>query len=315
MRIAFMGTPEFAASSLGELIASGADIAAVYTRAPKPSGRGRKLSPSPVHALAEANGLEVRTPKSFKRQEIVDDFAALGLDVAIVVAYGLILPQAALDAPRAGCFNLHGSLLPRWRGAAPIQRAIMAGDKTAGVQVMRMEAGLDTGPIALSETLEIRDDDTAGSLHDRMATAGAALLPRFLAALSRDAVSLTPQASEGVTYAEKIAPPAARLDWARSAAEIDWRIRGLSPFPGAHIAIATGDGPMRVKALMSRRVDGEQGGEAGEILSADGRLVVGCGEGAVELLRVQRAGRAAQDAAAFLRGVDLAVGARLLNGV
>ncbi|MFZ5616971.1 MAG: methionyl-tRNA formyltransferase [Pseudomonadota bacterium] len=305
MRLAFMGTPAFAAASLVELIAAGHEIVAVYTRGAKPAGRGRRLTPSPVEAVAAAHGIEVRTPKGFKKQEARDAFAALDVDAAIVVAYGVILPKDVLAAPRLGCFNLHASLLPRWRGAAPIQRAIMAGDRTTGVQVMRMEEGLDTGPILLSETVEIRADDTAATLHDRLALVGAQLLPRFLSALARGALVETPQGAGGVTYADKISPAEAKIDWRRAAEEIDRHIRALSPFPGAWFE-AKGE---RVKALMSRPASGA--GEAGEILDTDDRLVIACGSGAVELLKVQRSGRGAQDAASFLRGFALAPGERL----
>ena len=304
MRIAFMGTPEFAAPVLAELLAAGRDVAAVYTRAPQPSGRGHRLKPSPVHRFADAHGLTVRTPKNFKAAEEREAFAALDLDVAVVVAYGLILPQAVLDAPRFGCLNLHASLLPRWRGAAPIQRAIMAGDKRTGVQVMRMEAGLDTGPVLLSETVEIAPDETAGSLHDRLMRVAAQLAPRALAALERGGLTQTPQSEEGVTYAEKISAEEARIDWSRPAAAVDAHIRGLSPFPGAWFSV----GDARVKALLSTPADG--GGAPGEILKADDRLVIACGEGAVELLTLQRAGKRAQDAATFLRGFALTAGER-----
>ena len=299
MRLAFMGTPAFAAASLAEMIAAGHDIAAVYTREAKPSGRGRKLTPSPVRRIADAEGIEVRTPKGFKQSETREAFASLNIDAAIVVAYGVILPKEILDAPRLGCFNLHASLLPRWRGAAPIQRAIMAGDRATGVQMMRMEEGLDTGPILLSETVEIRDDDTAASLHDRLSLVGAQLLPRFLSALARDGLVETPQSAAGVTYAAKISPAEARIDWSRPAREVDCHIRGLSPFPGAWFE-ANGE---RVKALMSRAVSGR--GAPGEILDTDDRLLIACGEGAIELLNLQRAGKSAQDAATFLRGFPL----------
>jgi len=305
MRIAFMGTPDFAAAALAELLAAGHEVAAVYTRAPRPSGRGHKLKPSPVHQLADAHGLDVRTPKTFKSAEEREAFAALDLDVAVVAAYGLILPPAVLDAPRHGCVNLHASLLPRWRGAAPIQRAIMAGDARTGVQVMRMEEGLDTGPVLLSEIVEIAPDDTAGSLHDRLTRVAAQLAPRALAALERGALIETPQSEEGVTYAEKITPEEARIDWSRPAARVDAHIRGLSPFPGAWFAA----GDARVKALLSRPADGR--GAPGEILQADEQLIVACGEGAVALLTLQRAGKRAQDAATFLRGFALTAGERL----
>ena len=305
MRLAFMGTPAFAATSLVELIASGHEIAAVYTREPKPSGRGQRLTPTPVHEVALAHGLEVRTPKGFKKDEARAAFAALDLDAAIVVAYGVILPKEILDAPRLGCFNLHASLLPRWRGAAPIQRAIMAGDAATGVQVMRMEEGLDTGPILLSETVEIKADDTAASLHDRLAVVGAQLLPRFLSALERGALVETPQPETGVTYAAKITSAEAKIDWMRPAREVDCHIRGLAPFPGAWFD-ARGE---RIKALMSRHIAGA--GAPGEILYTDNRLVVACGGGAAELTKLQRAGKGVQDAAAFLRGFPLEPGERL----
>jgi len=305
MRLAFMGTPAFAATSLVELNASGHEIAAVYTREPKPSGRGQRLTPTPVHEVALAHGLEVRTPKGFKKDEARAAFAALDLDAAIVVAYGVILPKEILGAPRLGCFNLHASLLPRWRGAAPIQRAIMAGDAATGVQVMRMEEGLDTGPILLSETVEIKADDTAASLHDRLAVVGAQLLPRFLSALERGALVETPQPETGVTYAAKITSAEAKIDWMRPAREVDCHIRGLAPFPGAWFD-ARGE---RIKALMSRHIAGA--GAPGEILYTDNRLVVACGGGAAELTKLQRAGKGVQDAAAFLRGFPLEPGERL----
>lgn len=305
MRLAFMGTPEFSAPVLAELVAAGHEVAAVYTRAPQPSGRGHRLTPSPVHRLAESFGIEVRTPKNFKAEEDRAAFAALDLDVAIVVAYGLILPQAVLDAPRHGCLNLHASLLPRWRGAAPIQRAIMAGDKHTGVQVMQMEAGLDTGPILLSETTPISAADSAATLHDRLSTIGAQLAPRALAALARGGLTATPQADEGVVYAHKISSDEARIDWARPAADIDCHIRGLAPFPGAWFEV---DG-VRVKALFSRVAQGT--GAPGEILRADETLIVACKEGAVELAMLQQAGKRAQAAAEFLRGFPLSKGAQV----
>ncbi len=304
-----MGTSAFAARALEALMATGAEVAAVYTRAPQPSGRGKREAPSPVHALAATRGLRVLTPKGFRGDPARAEFAALNVDAAIVVAYGVILPQAVLDMPAVGCFNIHASLLPRWRGAAPIQRAIMAGDQETGVQIMKMEAGLDTGPIAMTRKVAIRDDDTAASLHDRLAAAGAGLLAQFVEELQRGDVRLTPQASDGATYAEKISPAEAHLDWSQAAPEIDRHIRGMSPFPGAWFVADGGKGPERVKALLSRVAAGEGG--AGTILQADERLVVACGEGAVELLCVQRAGKAAQAAGAFLRGFSLRAGQRL----
>ena len=304
MRIAFLGTPVFAVQALREIAADGHDIAAVYTRAPAPRGRGHVLQPSPVQALADELGLPVRTPKNFRDPAEVEAFRALNLDAAVVVAYGLILPKAVLDAPRLGAFNLHGSLLPRWRGAAPIQRAIMAGDPVTGVQVMRMSEGLDEGPILLSETIQIQPDDTAQTLHDRMAGVGAELMAGALAALARGPVAEAPQAEEGITYARKITADEARIDWEKSAQEVDRHIRGLSPAPGAWFEVLSTRGPVRVKALMSRLSSGS--GPPGETL--DDRLKVACGQGAVRLLRVQREGRGPQDAEEFLRGLPIAAG-------
>ena len=304
MRIAFMGTPAFAVRALREIAADGHDIAAVYTRAPAPRGRGHALQPSPVQALAEELGLTVRSPKNFRDPADVEAFAALGLDAAVVVAYGLILPRAILEAPRLGAFNLHGSLLPRWRGAAPIQRAIMAGDSVTGVQVMRMSEGLDEGPILLSQSLPIHADDTAQTVHDRMADIGAELIANALAALSRGPMAEHAQAEEGVTYASKITAAEARIDWEKSAQEVDRHIRGLSPAPGAWFEVLTAKGPVRVKALMSRLSAGS--GTPGEAL--DDELKVACGQGAVRLLRVQREGRGPQDAEEFLRGLPIAAG-------
>lgn len=307
MRIAFLGTPDFAVPALAELAAAGHEIAAVYAQPPAPRGRGQAVRPSPVQAFAETLGLPVRTPASMRDPEAIAGFRALDLDAAVVVAYGQILPAAVLDAPRHGSFNLHASLLPRWRGAAPIQRAVMAGDPVTGVQVVRMTAGLDEGPILLSETVRIGPLDTAGTMHDRLSAVGAHLLPRALAAVERGAAQETPQAAEGVTYARKITPAEARIDWTRPAAEVDRQIRGLSPFPGAWFEAPSDKGPIRVKALLSRLDEGE--GRAGSLL--DDALLIACGSGAVRLLQVQREGRQAQDAGTFLRGFPLPAGAVL----
>jgi len=304
MRLAFMGTPDFAVPSLAELIASGHEIVAVYSQPPGPKGRGQKLTPSPVHAFAETMGLPVFTPASMKSAEAIETFRSLKVDAACVVAYGQILKREVLDAPRLGCFNLHGSLLPRWRGAAPIQRAIMAGDRQTGVQIMRMSEGLDEGPILLSEILDIRPDDTAASLGERMSHTGASLWPRALAAIERGAVEGTPQTGEP-TYARKITPAEARIDWSRPAAGVDAHIRGLSPFPGAWFEAPGDEVPARIKALMSRVVP-EGAGAPGQVL--DSGLQVACGEGAVRLLRVQRAGKAAQSPEEMLRGFPLPPG-------
>jgi methionyl-tRNA formyltransferase len=304
MRIAFLGTPDFAVQVLAELVAAGHEIAAVYSQPPAARGRGHEVKPSPVHAFAEGLGLPVRTPASMRDPAEIEAFAALDLDAAVVVAYGQILPKAVLEAPRLGSFNLHASLLPRWRGAAPIQRALMAGDACTGVQVMRMTEGLDEGPILLSETVAIEFDDTAATLHDRLALAGAALMPRALAALERGGAHETPQSPEGVTYAKKIKPAEARIDWSRSGPEVDRHIRGLSPFPGAWFEAPGG---VRVKALMSRV--SPAAGPPGEVL--DDKLLIACGEGAVRLLTVQREGKGVQDAETFLRGLPIREGAVL----
>lgn len=303
MRIAFLGTPAFAATVLAALVDAGHEIAAVYAQPPARRGRGQALQPSPVQALAETRGLSVRTPVSMRDPSEIDAFRALELDAAVVVAFGQILVREVLEAPRLGCFNLHASLLPRWRGAAPIQRAIMAGDAVTGLQVMRMTEGLDEGPVLLSETVEIAFDDTAGTLQDKLAAVGARLAPLLLERLAQGALSEAPQPAEGVTYAKKIRPAEARIDWTRPAVEVDRHIRGLSPFPGAWFEAHE----TRVKALLSRvsAVDGA----SGEVL--DDALLVGCGEGAVRLLRVQREGRGVQAADVFLRGFPLSAGAKL----
>ena len=303
MRIAFMGTPDFAVPSLAELIAAGHEIVAVYSQPPRPRGRGQKLTASPVHAFAESMGLPVFTPDSMKAPDAIETFRSLDLDAAAVVAYGQILKTGVLEAPRLGCFNLHGSLLPRWRGAAPIQRAIMAGDRQTGVQIMRMSEGLDEGPILLSEVMDIRDDDTAATLSDRMAHVGAGLWPRALAAIERGGATPVEQAGEP-TYAKKITPAEARIDWSRPAAEVDCHIRGLSPLPGTWF-----EGPdgTRIKALLSRGEDGS--GAPGQVL--DDGFLIACGSGAVRLSRVQREGKGAQGAEEFVRGYPVAAGAVL----
>lgn len=306
MRLAFMGTPDFSVPVLSELLGQGFDVACVYTKAPQPKGRGQKLQKSPVHLFAEKNAIEVRTPKNFQEHDDVDAFKSLNVDAAIVVAYGVILPKVILDAPQYGCFNLHASLLPRWRGAAPIHRAIMAGDPQTGVQVMRMEEGLDTGPILLSEVTDIKSDDTTQTLHDRLAEIGASLLPRALSALDRGALSETPQSSDGITYAHKISGNEARIDWQWPAQKIDAHIRGLSPFPGAWFKIADGKKDRRVKVLMSSLGDGQ--GAPGEIIRADDQLVIATGDQAVQLKSLQREGKEIQTAADFLRGTQLSKG-------
>jgi methionyl-tRNA formyltransferase len=307
MRIAFLGTPDIARFALERLLASGQEVACVYSQPPAPRGRGHELKPSPTHALALERGLLVRTPASMRDPGEIAAFQALGLDAAVVVAFGQILPREVLEAPRLGSFNLHGSLLPRWRGAAPIQRAIMAGDKQTGVQVMRMTEGLDEGPVLATATLRIGPLDTAATLHDRMAAAGAELLARTLPEIAVGEAVEVAQAAEGATYAKKIRPREARIDWTKPGRELDWKIRGLSPFPGAWFELSTEKGPVRVKALLSAFEDAA--GPAGTTL--DDRLLVGAGEGAVRLLRVQREGRGPQDAEAFLRGTPVAARTRL----
>ncbi len=304
MRIAFLGTPDFAVPSLAALIEAGHEIACVYSQPPAPRGRGQAPRPSPVHAFAEAHGLAARTPVSMKDAGAVEAFRALDLDAGVVVAFGQILTPAILDAPRLGCFNLHASLLPRWRGAAPIQRAVMAGDTVTAAQVMRMTPGLDEGPVLGSTPLRIDALETAGTLHDRLAVAGAELLARVMRLVAEGSAIATPQPDEGATYARKIRPAEARIRWDRPGRRVDRHIRGLSPFPGAWFTVASERGEVRVKALLSTFEDVD--GEPGVIL--DERLLVGCKDGAVRLLRVQREGRAPQNAADFLRGFAIPVG-------
>jgi methionyl-tRNA formyltransferase len=307
MRIAFLGTPDFAVPSLAAIAEAGHEIAAVYSQPAAPRGRGQALRPSPVQAFAEAAGWPVRTPASMRDPAEVAAFQALELDAAAVVAFGQILNAEVLAAPQLGCFNLHGSLLPRWRGAAPIQRAIMAGDRVTGVQVMRMSEGLDEGAVLLSETVRIDALETAGSLHDRLAPIGAALWPAALAGIERGDLAEIPQAADGVTYAKKIRPAEARIRWARSAEEVDRRIRGLSPFPGSWFLAPSDKGPVRVKALLSRVEEGD--GAPGTAL--DDGLLIACAQGAVRILRAQREGRGVQDAETFLRGFPVAAGSLL----
>ncbi len=302
MRLAFLGTPDFAVVSLAAIVQAGFEVACVYSQPPAPRGRGKKLAPSPVHAFAEEHGIDVRTPDSMRAPQEIAAFEALGLDAAVVVAFGQILPAAVLEAPRLGAFNLHGSLLPRWRGAAPMQRAIMAGDKLTGVCVMRMTEGLDEGPTLAVERLRIDALETAGTLHDRMAVAGAELLVKSLPDIAAGIAIETAQPTGGVTYAKKIRPRETKIDWRRPAAEVDRQIRGLAPFPGAWFMAEGERGPVRVKALLSRIEDGE--GAPGEVL--DDRLLVACGAGAVRLLAAQREGRGAQAADDFVRGFRLA---------
>ena len=301
MRIVFMGTPDFSVAALHALQSEGHEIACVYSQPPRPAGRGKKDRPSPVQAHAEQLGLPVRHPVSLRDADAQAEFAALRADIAVVVAYGLILPQAILDAPAHGCLNIHASLLPRWRGAAPIHRAIMAGDTDTGVCIMQMEAGLDTGPVLSRAATPIGVDETTDQLHDRLAKIGAELIVGTLAKLP----SLTPkpQPEDGVTYAHKIDKAEAAIDWTRSADEVDRQIRGLSPFPGAWFE-AEG---VRIKVLGSQLANGN--GAPGEVL--DDTLTGACGTGAVQLMRLQRAGKGAQDADVFLRGTQMPCGTQL----
>jgi methionyl-tRNA formyltransferase len=299
MRVVFMGTPDFAVPAL-EAVAEAHDVVAVYTQPPRPAGRGQKLRPSPVQVRAEALGLEVRHPVRLKAPEDQAAFAALGADIAVVVAYGLILPQDVLDAPKYGCLNIHASLLPRWRGAAPIHRAIMAGDHETGICIMQMEAGLDTGPVLLRRAITIGADDTTGVLHDRLSAIGGEMIAEALS--RRDDLVPQPQADIGVTYAQKIDKAEAAIDWSQPAVEIDRQIRGLSPFPGAWTTV---DG-QRVKLLGARLSEG--GGEAGTLVSP---TVIACGDGAVEVTQLHPAGGKAQPAAPYAKTRGWSAGHKL----
>lgn len=307
LRVAFMGTPDFAVPVLQAILNGPHDVVCVYTRPPALYGRGLKTRPSPVQAAAEPRGVRIETPVSLRADDAVPALVGYRPDVAVVVAYGLLLPRAILDVPRLGCLNLHASLLPRWRGAAPIQRAVMAGDRETGIAVMRMEEDLDTGPVAAEERVPIDDAASAGELHDTLSALGAAMIGPALDALEAGRLTFHEQAEAGVTYARKITNGEARLDWAEPAARLHDHVRGLSPFPGAFFETDLGRGPERIKVLRTERVD--RTGEPGTILDADG--TVACGEGALRLLTVQRAGRGAVSAVEFLRGVRRGPGDRL----
>ena len=298
-----MGTPDFSVPVLEALVEAGHEVLAVYSQPPRPAGRGKKERPSPVQAKAESLGLQVRHPVSLKGAEEQAEFADLGADVAVVVAYGLILPQQVLDAPRLGCLNIHASLLPRWRGAAPIHRAIMAGDAETGVGIMQMEAGLDTGPVLLERKVQIAAEETTGELHDRLAQLGSEAIVEALEKL--ETLKPRAQGEEGMCYAAKIDKAEARVDWERPAVEIDRQVRGLSPFPGAW---TTHQGK-RLKLLRSRLAEGQ--GRPGEVLEG---LQIACGDGAVEIREVQREGRGRQSAEEFLRGATLDKGSILGEG-
>ena len=304
MRLIFMGTPDFAVPTLIELAARGHEIAAVYTRGPKPAGRGMDVQRTPVEQEARRLALAVHTPRTLKDEEAQAAFRAHDADAAVVVAYGLILPKSVLEAPQLGCFNIHASLLPRWRGAAPINRAIMTGDAESGVTIMKMDEGLDTGAMAMAERMPIGADMTAGDLHDALSRQGADLMLRALAAAERGSLTLTPQPDNGVTYAEKISKNETRIDWSKSWKQVHDHIRGLSPFPGAWFEI---DG-VRVKALRSTK--GEGSGVAGTVL--DDKLTIACGAAAVRLTQVQRAGKQPMSTDEFLRGTPVKPGVRVM---
>ncbi len=303
LRLGFMGTPDFAVPALAALIEAGHDVATVYSQPPRPAGRGHKLQPSPVHLFAESRGLAVRTPAALRDPAAQGDFVALGLDAAVVVAYGLILPKPVLAAPRLGCLNIHASLLPRWRGAAPIQRAILAGDAESGVTIMQMDEGLDTGPMLLQERTAIDPAETGASLHDRLSAMGAKAIVAALDGLAAGRLPATPQPADGVTYAAKLSREEARLDWRKPADALERQVRAFDPWPGAWFEVPGDSGPERVRVLTAR-LDGGARGQAGWV--APGTLSVSCGDGrALELVTVQRAGRKAMVANDFLRGFPL----------
>ena len=301
LRLIFMGTPGFAVPTLLELVAHGHEVVAVYTRVAKPAGRGMKLQPTPVEIEARRLGIPVATPATLKTPEALEAFRTHNADAAVVVAYGMILPQAILDAPKLGCFNLHGSLLPRWRGAAPINRAIMEGDAETGVMVIKMDAGLDTGDVAMAERLAITDTMTAADLHDALAPLGADLMVRAIGALERGTLQLTKQSDQGVTYAAKIEKAEARIDWSKPAHEVLRHIHGLSPFPGAWCEMAIEGEAVRVKILRCAIVDGS--GAPGDLL--DDRLTIACRDGALRIVQLQRAGKGPMKAEEFMRGTPL----------
>ena len=304
LRVIFMGTPDFSVPALSEILNAGHELVAVYTQPPRPAGRGMGARKSPIHALADDLGLPVFTPEQLKSEAEQERFANHGADVAIVVAYGLILPKEVLDAPVHGGLNLHASLLPRWRGAAPIQRAIMAGDNETGVMIMRMDEGLDTGPVCLGERVTIGADMAAGELHDMLARQGGDLLVRALAALERGSLDCKPQTQEGVTYAKKIEKAETRIDWTRPASEVHNHIRGLSPWPGAWFEMEFGGKTERVKVLRAERASGS--GAPGSLIADS--LTIACGTGSVRLFQLQRAGKKPMERQEFLRGVDIAPG-------
>jgi methionyl-tRNA formyltransferase len=307
LNIVFMGTPDFSVPVLDAVVAAGHRALAVYSQPPRPAGRGMAEVKSPVHRRAEALGIEVRTPVNFKSDTDREAFAALNADAAVVVAYGLLLPNAVLEATRLGCFNVHASKLPRWRGAAPIQRAIMAGDTVTAVNIMRMEQGLDTGPVCLGRDVSIRPDMTAGELHDELSKLGATLMVEALAKLESGGLQCAPQSSDGVTYASKIDKRETRIDFNRPANDVVNHIRGLSPYPGAWFEVELGGKTERIRILAATETDGAA--EPGMLV--DDHLTIACGVGAIRIERLQRAGKQPMSAEEFLRGTRLAAGVRL----
>ncbi len=311
LRVIFMGTPDFSVPALAEILGAGHDVVAVYSQPPRRAGRGMDVKKSPVHRYAEGAGVPVLTPKSLKDEAVQQEFRSHQADVAVVIAYGLLLPKAILDTPAYGCLNLHASKLPRWRGAAPIQRAIMAGDTETAAMVMQMDEGLDTGPICLAEVVPIGANTTAGELHDQLAQSGGSLVVRALAALERGSLGQTAQPADGVTYAAKIEKAEARIDFSRPASDVHNHIRGLSPFPGAWFAISKDAKEDRVKVLRSEIISdtNASNGKPGEIL--DDRLAIACGEGSIRLIELQRAGKRAMQVDEFQRGYQLTPGLAL----
>ena len=304
LRIVFMGTPDFAVPTLSALVGHGHEVVACYTRAPAPAGRGMALRFSPVHEASNRFGIPVLTPSTLKTDEAISEFKHHQADVAVVVAYGMILPKAILDVPPLGCLNLHASLLPRWRGAAPIQRAIMAGDAETGVAVMKMAEGLDTGPVGMTEKLTITTNLTAGDAHDRLSILGADLMIRAIAALSRGGLTFIEQSQDGVEYAKKLTNDECRIDWSQSAEQVYNQVRGLSPFPGAFTMADFGKGPERLKVLRAELL--QASGQPGHVL--DEHLTIACGKGSIRISDLQRAGSKPMSAQEFLRGSTLAIG-------
>ena len=313
LRLVFMGTPDFAVPSLRALIEAGHDLVCVYSQPPRPAGRGQQVQKSPVHRFAEEHGIAVRTPKTLRTAEAQAEFAALNADAAVVAAYGLILPQPVLDAPRLGCLNVHGSLLPRWRGAAPIQRAILAGDAETGITIMQMDIGLDTGAMLLKEPVPITAETTASSLHDALADLGARMIVDALNGLAAGRLTAVPQPDEGVTYAAKLTRDDGRLDWSKDAASVERQVRAVTPWPGCWFDAPTPQGVERIKVLKAELAPGVARAAPGTVL--DDRLTIACNGGAVRLTLVQRPGKAPVDGAAFLRGFALPAGTVLGDAV